>query len=291
MIQPKPAHEWATGAIGAFEGVSNADYHASAGISSTHLKRLAESPAHAKLPTKFSPAAQWTIDLGTLAHGRVLEGKWADQLGFAIKPEGFDARTKAGKEWLAANDGRPCVDEEQVKSTQEIEAAILADKDASGILAANANFGRTVGAFSELSLRAEYDGATLRARFDMFRDGVIWDLKTTSKGVNPDAFGRECEERGYLLQAAHYLHVAKLAGVDAHTFRFVAAETSAPYEVACYDFGPDHHAWEAVNEELFGLYAIHAKCERTGIWPKRKWGAGPVELPAWSKFRAKGGRQ
>lgn len=274
--------------FGIFPEVPNRDYHAAPGVSSSHLKRLAVSPAYAKLPVEFSAIAQRSIDIGTLAHGFALDNLTPEQMGFALKPDGMSFASKDGKAWREANPG-PLVDSDQIATARAVEAAIFADPDAREVASRRGK--------SELSLRAacQDTGLTLKARFDYFedatvaKDGVarIWDIKTTGKGVSPDAFAKVAEDSGYLLQAAHYLHVAKLLGIEVGAFRFVAASTEAPHEVACYDFGPEHPAWEKVNEHLFGLYELHAACAERGDWPKTPWGVRDIGLPSWSRYGAR----
>lgn len=265
---------WADADIdGVFAGVPNKAYHAAKGVSSSYLKRLAVSPANSQLPVEFSATAQRSIDVGTMAHGFLLEGLTIEQMGFTVIP-GIKTTTKPN-----------CVTEDMVDTARAVEAAVFADIDARRIASRR---GR-----SELSLRA-YDadtGLTLKARFDYCEedDGalLIFDLKTTSKGASPESFGKECDEREYLLQSAHYLHVAKLLGVETASFRFVAACTDELYEVGCHDFGPGHPAWEPVNERLHELYTLHAQCAMSGCWPKNRWGVGPVEVPNWSRYAPK----
>lgn len=321
-IHPRGA--WGTdGVWGAFSDVPNSVYHATDGVSASYLKRLAVSPAHAKLPVEFSAVAQRGIDIGTLVHGFVLEGAKPEDMGFeqmpekfdlsgyAQKPEGMSFAKTDGKAWKAEQEaaGRIIVTRDPLAVAQDawlndvlarkgkvldhgmlttaraVESAIFAEPEARRITSRR---GR-----SELSLRAhDADfGLILKARFDYAdpadEDGMIWDIKTTARGVDPEAFGFECEDRGYLLQAAHYLHVAELLGIKFAGFRFVAASTVAPYEVGVYDFGPTHPAWGAVNEHLLELYALHKTCAEVGDWPKRAWGPLDIAVPYRSRYGAR----
>ena len=75
--------------------MTNAEYHASEGISSSNLKLLAESPIHLKHKDLFRMESK-AFDFGSLVHALVLEPETVDD-EFAISPT-FDLRTKAGKE-------------------------------------------------------------------------------------------------------------------------------------------------------------------------------------------------
>lgn len=266
--------------FGVFAGIPNADYHAASGLSSSFLKRLDISPAYANLPVEFSAIAQKSIDVGTCVHAAVLEGKTTADLGFVIKPEGLSLTTKEGKAWREANPGS-LLDADQLEAILKASAAIMEEPD--GKFIAEKREG------SELSVRVKDDaGRVLKARFDHceYGMGVIRDIKTAARDVDPDSVAKECDERGYALQAAMYLKVAKLAGLKAEVFRFIFVSTKAPYETAVYDFGPDHPSWGPVNDRLEHLLDLAAQCEERKQYPKRRF-HGPLPIPAWSRFSAK----
>jgi len=269
------ASEWASGEPGIFAGVPNSEYHAAPGVSSSHLKRLAISPAHAKLPLEVSDASRKAMDLGTLAHGLVLEKKDASALGYVVRPEGISLTTKAGREWREANPG-PMVDAEQVATAKAIAEAVCGSWIPNEI---------TEATHFELSLRAvdPATGLTLKARFDALLGGCVFDLKTC-RDSSPDAFGRDCEDREYLVQAAHYMHVARLAGIEADEFRFVAVSTLPPYEVGTYEFGDAHPAFGPARDAHARLLDLHRRCTEANAWPKRDHGMQPLTLPKWSKY-------
>src|SRR6478752_5616567 len=87
-----PASEWASGKPGIYASVTNEAYHAAPGLSSTALKKLHKSPAHAALKDdgERSQASQDALDLGTIAHGIILENATPESMGFERMPESFD---------------------------------------------------------------------------------------------------------------------------------------------------------------------------------------------------------
>lgn len=267
------------------EGMPAAEYHAAPGLSATVLKKLNISPAHVMIPREeVSAASQRAMDIGTIAHAQVLEGNInLPAMGFVMRPDGMSFVTKEGKAWKLEQEAanlRP-IAAEDVALALTVAAAVIDDED--GFASVNG-----AGNIPELSLFSDYHGQAVKARLDMYdpRAFRIVDLKTC-QSAEPDAFARDCEARGYLLQAAHYLNVARLCGLAADSFRFIAASTNAPYEVAVYDFDDHHPAWEAVNARLHELYDLHAKCVRLNKWPKRRWPASEIGVPAFSKFNPK----
>ena len=86
--------------------LSNADYHSHKAISNSDLGAAAQS-GQAFYDKKFGPKRESTkaFDVGTCFHSLVLPGEQFSQVA-AVRPEGLDGRTKAGKAFAAENAGK-----------------------------------------------------------------------------------------------------------------------------------------------------------------------------------------
>lgn len=262
------------------------DYHATTGLSSSVIKALHTSPAHVQIPREeISDASQRAMDIGTIAHAIVLEGSNdLAALGMVAKPDGMKLNTKAGIAWKEEQDAlglRP-IDAKAVATATATASAVLSDDIARNEL------GEPQNRKAELSLFCVCYGQPMKARLDMLNLETmnIIDLKTC-QDASPDAFARDCDNRGYLLQAAHYIRIAKMCGLNVSGFRFIAASTNAPHEVAVYDFNESHPSWVIVNDRLDYLYDLHLRCMTSNQWPKRSWLMEPIRVPHYSKFAVK----
>lgn len=213
----RPASDWADpSAEGVFVGVSNTDYHADKGsLSSTRIKSLVQSEAHALVPVEISQAAR---DIGTLVHGFALEGfTTAEQMGFKVV-EG-KTTTKEG-----------CVTTTMIATAQACVKALRDDANTRALIAREG--------LSELSVRVRCPdtGLMLRARFDRApAEGFgCFDIKST--GGTIEQFVASFFEFGYDIGAYHYLRVSDLAGLGYRGMSFPVVCKEAPHEVGLFHF-------------------------------------------------------
>lgn len=206
--------------IGRFPNLSNEQYHAAAGISSTALKYLEESPHHFENRHLFKFESD-NLDFGTLIHTAVLEPENLNET-FVVSPS-FDKRTKKGKEdhaqFHAENDHKIIVTDEQMDSALTI--AEIMKTVYGGIL---------TGGEAESSFFVDDDGLLLKCRPDYYRSdlGIVFDLKSAA---DSSEFGmrKAITNYRYDRSAAFYLKVLQLSGYQAERFMFLFVEKSAPY--------------------------------------------------------------
>ncbi len=232
----RDAADWADpSAEGVFVGVSSADYHADKGsLSSTRVRSLVQSEAHALVPVEISKAAR---DIGTLVHGFSLEGfTSAEQMGFKVV-EG-KTTTKEG-----------CVTTDMIATAQACVKALRDDDNTRALIAREG--------LSELSVRVRCPdtGLMLRARFDRApSEGFgCFDIKTT--GGTIEQFVSSFFEFGYDIGAFHYLRVSDLAGLGYRGMSFPVVCKEAPHEVGLFHF--------ANAEQVADEWDLAAKSHRT----------------------------
>lgn len=137
----------------------------------------------------------------------------------------------------------------------------------------------------EVSVFADVDGVPCRARFDALseetKNGVYGiDLKTTDDATKM-GFERSVSRFGYFVQEAHYKDVYKAAvGTPVDNFFIIAAEKTAPYEVAVFQIEP---FWvDMGHKKAARAREIFAECTATGEWPGYTTETQELNAPAWA---------
>lgn len=222
---------------GIYTDMSNDAYHADTEyLSSTTLKRL--------LPEDYQTGGnQAALDFGSLFHTVLLEpDKLAaqyvvlDPFEVGVKADGTRAdnplNTTAWKKAVekAAADRLTVVSPADWAKAHAMRDAVLAHDEARGLL-------HTDGAQHEVSVFVvdPETGVKMKARFDLLAPLVAVDAKSTAAKPGAHSLTKAVMAYGYDLSAAHYLHVAELAGlaVDGFTLLFVGKED--PHRVTVAD--------------------------------------------------------
>ena len=206
--------------FGIHDDISNADYHASEGYSSSFAKAWHKStPAHATADRPFRTSI--AFDLGTAVHGWALEG--------VLPVEGPESRR--GHAWADAK-----------AEAELLETVALTKGDFAKVeLMVNALHGNPhihkllahKERVCEASVFAEHPDTKLRmkARPDLYIEskGLIVDIKTT-QSAEPYQFTRQMAQLGYSLQAAWYVRTLQLAGLKAERFCSPMLRKSRPMQ-------------------------------------------------------------
>lgn len=244
--------------------LSNADYHASEGVSNSMLSDMARSPAHfqaaRRKPREETPA----MAIGTAIHCAVLEPERFDA-EYVTAPK-VDRRTKAGKqEWAdfeAANAGRILLSESDMANVKGMAASMHADEYIARLI-------RHPERQNELSVFAQdpITGLRVRCRFDLIIPGygVAADVKKT-QDVRPWAWDATVWKYGYHRQVAFYMDVWEWAtGEPLSVMPLLAVEENDPY--ACRAKILADNALEKGREDYRRLLNAYADCMASGKWP------------------------
>lgn len=206
---------------GIYDDIPNADYHAeTAWLSASQLKR--------HLPEWYTaPTGRDALDFGSAFHAMTLG------TNETIASHNFASwRSKAAEDARAEADaaGHIPVLTDDLTHLNEMVAAIKRHPIASRML-------YDLPGRNEVSVFAENHtpGGELdyraKCRPDRLLDGLIVDLKSTPEKPGADNLTKTILRFGYDLQAAHYLEVAHLAGLDVDGFAFVFVGKRPPYYV------------------------------------------------------------
>jgi len=253
--------------------MTNAEYHAAEGISSSDFRLLEESPQHLANKRLFQLSGK-SFDLGNLVHKMVLE---PDDLKNEFVPESFEGcdlnkNSKAYKEakaaWLETVGDKTVVTADmwqQAKDMTERVNAIVG------------NLLRDGEAEKSVFVKDELYEITRKCRPDYYRSDfrIIIDLKTTKDG-SEYAFSKGIHDYRYHRQAAWYLSTMNMAGYKAEMFLFVVVETTAPYMVSVYELDADSiRRGEENYQELLLKWMEYRKQGAASVVKK-------ISLPQWA---------
>lgn len=257
-------------------GMSNDDYHASAGISKSGLDDLDPPARYYALhlatdrPLRTRTAAQ---RVGTLAHCAILEPEEFAKR-YAVGPDCSRA-TKAWKEWeLALAPGVEAIKPDEAATAWAQREAVLKLHGMKEILSAGV---AEASAFWE----DPYTGVLCRCRPDFTaHDGTLIDVKTVGRG---DIFGfsRQAPKMNYHVQDAFYSWGYSVAsGEQVQDFWFLTVETDYPYLAARHRLPV-----EAKNEGIAVVRRkldLYAECLSKNEWPGYPGEIQTVDWPAWA---------
>lgn len=245
--------------------------------SSVAHRLLTRSPLHAwtchpRLNPDYEPSDERAFDLGTAAHGVLLEGR---ELFVVDYPDYRSKHAQALRD-LAKEAGQLPVLAHQALAIREmiLTARLALDNspDLTGI-------GPLV---AEQTCLWEFGGAHLRCRPDWVTPdhALILSYKTTQANAEPNAFLRTLMGSGYDVQAAFELAGVKAAtGVDAR-YVWLVQEVEPPY--ACSLLGMSPMLYDLAQRKVARAAYLWAECMTTGQWPGYPERVCYLEPPAWS---------
>jgi len=251
-------------------------YHSWEACSHSWLNCLRRTPAHLlDLIQNGSGESTAAQILGTAIHCAVLEPDRFESR-YAIREEGTNGTTKAGKQFKAESEQAGKI----VLSATDGRLVRAIDVRARSHPRLNEWLRREHA--NEVSLVWERDGYMCKARVDLMVSGinVLADPKTTTTG-DKDGFARQVAKYRYHDQAAWYLDGAQRLTGQAWDWWFVVCEKKRPFLVSVQGVPRGSEVYRQGVEENERLFALYRTCRETGKWP----GYADVEeivLPEWS---------
>ena len=238
-------------------------YHARPELSSTGARMLL--PEFKGSPAKYQwdrthPRTTKAYDIGHAVHAKVLgTGLQATAYPEDLLAANGAASTKAAKEWAQEQRANGFVPMKavEVNIINKITEAVLANNDARKVLELPH---RETSIFS-----TSPEGVKMRARFDIYGDTHAADLKTTTD-ASARGFLKHVIEYGYHVQEAWYRDTHRYeTGADLDTFKFIAVETSGPYQVAVHELDV---IFRSIGTQLAKQARdTYQRCTETGQWP------------------------
>lgn len=208
--------------------ISNAEYRAMEGLSSTDIKAMAKSMAHFKYQQENPREDTPSLLFGRAYHKYCLEPDTFFE-EFIIAPY-VDRRTKEGKakwqEFLDESKGKDVIDADTFQTICDMRTALYATPFAKKLL-----YGSHEKSFFWDN---EETGLKCKCRPDSFgklgNEYICVDLKTCSC-AETQAFMRDAIKYNYDIQAVHYTEGLKANFGSNFKFIFIAQEKTAPYLV------------------------------------------------------------
>ena len=209
-----------------YKDISNEDYHAGVGISSSYIRRFGQSQLHA---IEHKQESSPNLKFGTASHALLVEGQEAFDKEVKVIPG--SPYTKAYKEEKAD------YEEQGFIVLKESEAETIHAMKDSMVYEGNAYL-NAKGKIAEASIYWYEDDVLCKCRPDLMcpplnepnsdNKIVIVDYKTTVS-CEPFAFNKSVKKYGYDMQAAWYRRGLLMAGYDVEDFMFIAQEKVHPY--------------------------------------------------------------
>jgi len=252
--------------------ITNEEYHGKKEYeSSTNLRHSLISPKkylHGKTAIQVPTKA---MEEGTAVHTFFLENnKFHDE--YIFRPEGLNARTKEGKEWMKENEGKKILSYEWKENLELMNESIM--NSPAKIIYNNDNY-------SELSFFwDDLYGIRGKCRPDClsYNGRFVLDLKTT-QDASPKGFQKSIGAFGYHIQAAWYLRGLRKLGVKVDEFLFVAIEKTAPFCVGVYR--ADKEMLEEGEKKVEEALNIIQQCNRSRHWADYTPEILDISLPPW----------
>lgn len=204
------------------------------GITATLLKAVAkESLRSVKFLLDGNSKESDELDFGRAFHALLLEGKdeFVEQprtyISTTVKKgenpvKPWNANSKTCRAWMSEQK-LPILTSNEV---EDLHFMVQAVKDCAEIKS-------FLKGRSELSIFTDVKERKLKIRIDLLPDdlnGPVIDFKKT-RSADPVKFVRQIFDLKYYIQAALYLDVLRIAGIERKEFWFVAVEDKAPYNV------------------------------------------------------------
>lgn len=283
---------------GDFTGIFNFDdamYHRGLGVSKSQLDTFAQTPRAFwwKHLLRNDNESNQAMEIGDMVHKAILEphlvhenycsDEEALNAAFEAKPDVKSPRsTKAYKDKIEdlRKSGKTILPDENFEMMRAMVENVYSHPKAKNILS---------NGLAEQCIYAKdpETGLLLRCKADfMLPDGIMVDVKTTSD-ARPDEFSKSVWNFRYHVQAAYYLHVARLAfGSHFKSFIWICLEKKRPYDIAIYtpDEGTMDYGHQMFKKNLREL----ANCFEKDSWPGYSNHIEPLALPNWAWNKAEG---
>lgn len=265
---------------GIFE-MSMRDYLFAHGMSSSGLKRFAQSPAHYKQYIDHPEEPTRDQKVGTILHYAVFEPdlfagshyvKPLDYVNKKNEKKKWRANATECDEWLKAHTDRLVISKDELDSITGMRNSIYRHPAAKLALSAGK---------SEMSCFCEdmETGLQLKARLDRHNGNALIDLKKC-QDASKQGFPRTIANFGYDLQSAVHLQVAQQIGLPVEYFCFIAVEENPPYAVGVYQL--NETSLSAARGKVRRLMSQYASCSALDEWPAYSNNIEYIDLPGWA---------
>ena len=225
-------------------------------------------------------AAEGTHDTPALLFGRIVHQMTLEPdapAWWVVPPDDVDLRTKAGKDWKAANEHRKVVKKDTWANIIGVWGAIRSHM---GIYRELTQGQREVSVYRKHTSEA---GTVLRrGRIDLVcASANLLDIKTT-EDARPEAFSKQIKTHGYHIQAAYYLDLWNECNPhnQKHGFIFAAVEKEPPHGIMVHRLA--QRAIDRGREIYKELLDKYMDYRDRGTWPCYPETVQEIDLPYYA---------
>jgi hypothetical protein len=263
-------------------GMPDEEYHADDSIGSTSLKVIMSSAADFKAYRSQPDKGTSAKTFGTVSHTALLEPEtYSKRYVEETEYKGSRSTGEGRKQWdaikkQAKEEGKIPVGFEDAQKINRIRDAASKNSYLSKILREG---DPEVSAFYTCpKTKIDY-----KARADLITsDGFIWDVKTTSKPVDPDGISKTIFNEGYHFQAAHYIWVFEGVGVDITGFGWIVVSTGTPYPHIVLVKASDNLLRAGQVDHKYARETL-ASCTESDRWPGYPQDVIEIDLPPFTE--------
>lgn len=246
-------------------------------LNSSKLKLMLKTPLDFKEGLEEESGDTKSTILGTAVHTLLLESKTFDDR-YALQTEDFgDKRAGEGKKrWDAfkkENAHKSVLGREESLFLQKLKAKVRQNTSLRLLIA---------GGKSEVTGFAQIEGLDLKARGDLLARDTIWDVKTTTDGVDDYNLYRTIKKYRYDFQAAHYLTVFNRLIGSFRNFGWIFVDTSSPAQHIRLIKAPEIMIRKALYDHGNVLDMIR-DCMKDDVWAGYSQHPVELEMPYWAE--------
>ncbi len=236
-------------------------------LGSSTLRQILISPLHFYHYQRMPKTDTSATLFGTLTHTAITQSHLLSE--YAFQPEDWGPKNKGDgytkwNDFKKANAGKIIVGFEEKQGIDRI------------LLAASKNVClQDILKDAQIEITALDEVNSLKSRSDIIdRHGVVWDLKTTSKGMEDRDLAWTVLKMSYHFQAAH--HMSVLGATDGWGWIFVSTDGPAVH-IRC--FRASDLFLEKGNDDFNRALETYQECLRTREWPGFADEIGILEYP------------
>ena len=252
--------------------ITNEDYHAAEGISSSFVKKWATTtPAHATAEKEWPDSP--TLQIGTALHAMVLEPEKD------LVMEGPE--TRRGKAWSEFKEQAAFLGKTPLTSGDFARCKAMADALMSNHECASLLTDKDRICEASVFSKDKKTKQIIKARPDLYiqKKKIVVDVKTC-QDASPNGFAKQLYNLAYFVQAAHYKKTMEIQKLPVEKFVFLCVEKEPPY--ACLPHILDKKYMEmGMNKVEHALEEI-MHCNGTGVYPTGWPKVNIISPPEWA---------
>ena len=221
--------------------------------------------------------------LGTLVHAMVLEPETLDD-HFAVFDWKDSKRTKVYRDAKLAFEteaqGKRIIDTDLWDEAKSIADHLKTDRNSQLL-------------FSQKLLKEhvilghKFDGFDVKGKLDAIdlEKRLVIDLKTTTQAFDDQSFQRYAASKGFLIQSAFYMDLARMEFGQDFTFVFCCVQTKSPYLTRKIIVNPNASPDYVTEGRCLYEDALHglSNCKKNDNWPGYEGQNYIAQLPRWYK--------